>query len=192
MTTALILIAETIVASAYGALALWLEPRRDWRAETDSDQWHSPGLVDDEEPAGERLTSPEPLPARRKPGTHLDDDLAALAVAGRTAPSVDDEVLGRVLTGLRSSADDPHPDRYRPQHRAGRVREARQPGRPSWDTDTEAFFILMGSTWNTAERQALIAEWMCLSCKVGREGEHRHQSCTGCSCPCGMAVSDVR
>jgi hypothetical protein len=25
----------------------------------------------------------------------------------------------------------------------------------------------------------------CDSCAVGRDGEHQHQSCVGCSCPCG-------
>jgi hypothetical protein len=131
----------------------------------------------------DRLTVPLPperanlttLPARVA-GTNLDDELVTLARAGAESPAPSDETLGRLLAGLRRADDAP-------------VALVRRRARPGWDTPTAEFHMIVGQIFTTAEYQALVRRWMCTSCDVGRDGERRHQSCTGCSCPCGVCVA---
>lgn len=55
------------------------------------------------------------------------------------------------------------------------------------DTQEIRFDALMGSTWTSDERAALLngPDWKCESCTTGRDGEPPHTSCVGCSCRCG-------
>jgi hypothetical protein len=129
---------------------------------------------------GDQPPSPQLVPARRVPGATLAPELAALAQA-HLAPDddrLDVELLERVAAGLRRLDQ---PDAMA-QLRARRAR-------PDWDTPTAEFHMIVGQLYTTGEYQELIRRWMCTSCEVGRDGERKHQSCTGCSCPCGVSVA---
>jgi hypothetical protein len=130
-------------------------------------------------PARDELTEP----VRRIPGTHMAPEL----VDGTPPEPVPLEFIERLHAALTAPEPPPWPwtltpepglsTRYYAYEALGvnRVRTVEEILRPLGDVTVE-FNRLMSAEFS---------EQKCDSCSTGRDGEHQHQSCVGCSCHCG-------